>query len=118
MYSLRVEPKMNAVYEYFFPQTTMDAPKPATVPPKPKTVRVCFTRGNSMYTLTLKDVESMTDTEIKKWRNMILSHCYETYDPEECENADLILKAMDARLTKTDSSKPDPTVVATAPTTD
>ena len=97
---------MNAVYTYFFP--TMEAPKPTAVPPPPKTIRVCFTRGNTMYTLTLKDVEDMTENEIKEWRRMVISHSCETYDPEESENANIILDAMDKRfryLMKTDSPK-------------
>jgi hypothetical protein len=85
---------MNALYRYFFP-----APAPAPEPaPEPAPVWICFTRKQTIHTLSLSEVATMTSSEILAWRPWIVAHMCETYVAEESENSDLILDAMDARL--------------------
>jgi hypothetical protein len=56
-----------------------------------------------MYILRLSDVETMNEADLKKYRQWVLAHVYETYDPEQCDAGHVILDAIDKRLKKMDS---------------
>ena len=59
---------------------------------------VCVTSGNTMYIITLSDVDKMTHAEVRMWFHKLLIFCGESWCPEECDKANRILMAMDQRL--------------------
>ena len=60
--------------------------------------RICFTRGDTIHVIALKDVATMTYDDLKTYKPWVVGHVCETYDPKECEAGNAILDAMDVRL--------------------
>lgn len=57
-----------------------------------KDVSVCLTSGNVMTVLRLSHVPTLSYDELRKYYRALQIHCGESWDPEECENAGIILE--------------------------
>ncbi len=59
---------------------------------------VCVTSGDTMYIVKLSDVPKMTHAELRKWHSKLIMFCAESWSPEDCEDAERILAAIDMNL--------------------
>jgi hypothetical protein len=99
----QIQGKMNSILDYigsfFMPATVVpeaepepEAAAPEPVPELQKDVRICYTRDNILWVVNLSQVKLMKDKdELRQLAYEIQCHVAETYDPEGCENGNLIL---------------------------
>ncbi len=74
------------------PEAEPEAAAPEPVPEPQKDVRICYTRDNILWVVNLSQVKLMKDKdELRQLAYEIQCHVAETYDPEGCENGNLIL---------------------------
>ncbi len=59
---------------------------------------VCVTSGDTMYIISLSDVDRMSYEELRKWFHKLLIFCGESWCPEECDKANRILMRIDQHL--------------------
>lgn len=98
--------KMQALYDYFFPKSTVIEQT------QDVDIAVYITRGNTMTTIRLSYVKNLTDTkELYKLQQDIMNHTGETFDEEECTNGNIILEEIDKRLLACRSESTGTTVI-------
>ena len=79
--------------KFFYSKPSDEAPK---LEPD---VSVCMSTMDSIVVVKLSDVEKMTDTdELRKLGKQVYNHLLQTFDEEECENANIILDEIDKKL--------------------
>lgn len=67
-------------------------------PPPQKDISVCLTHGNIMTILKLSHVPTLPYDELRNYYRALQIYCGESWDPEGCENAGIILEAIYDRL--------------------
>ena len=73
--------------------------EPVGPPPEPKKdVSVCLTSGGIMTVLRLSHIPTLPYEELRHYYRALQIHCGESWDPEECENAGILLEAIYNRL--------------------
>jgi hypothetical protein len=79
------------------PEPEAAAPEPVAAAPEPvaepqRDIRICYMRDNTLWVVKLSQVKLMKDKdELRQLAYEIQCHVAETYDPEGCENGNLIL---------------------------
>ncbi len=109
---------MAALLNYFFPSFAV-APAPApdappspplpplppspppqdSRPPPPKNVSVCYTIGDTLWTVSLSYVKTIENrVYLKEIESEIRTHLAESWDPEECVNCCILLEEIEKKL--------------------
>lgn len=73
--------------------------EPVGPPPPQKNVSVCLTSGSTMTILKLSDVPRMDNAELRKYYRDLQMYIAESWSPEDCDNAGIILEAIHTQLT-------------------
>jgi hypothetical protein len=81
---------MDTLMNYFFPKTEMSE--------STREISVCLYKGNTITVLRLADVKDIPESELRIWGERLVNHILHTFDEEQCENADIILAAIQKRI--------------------
>jgi hypothetical protein len=73
--------------------------EPVGPPPPEKNVSICLTSGSTMTILKLSDVPRMDNAELRKYYRDLQIYIAESWSPEDCDNAGIILEAIHTQLT-------------------